>query len=235
MALPPGPSGADGPHAFVDDLDAPVLSADDDHHLRRVQRRRAGDSLTISDGAGRWCLARLGPTAGGVEVGGPIEVVPRPEPPIAVAFAVLKGDRNEWVVQKLTELGVDWICPFEAARSVVRWDPGKADVAQARLTKVAREAAMQSRQPWLPMVEPVAPFASVAGIEGACLAERGGEPPTLADPVVLVGPEGGWDRHELEVDLPRVSLSTGVLRAETAAIVAGALLVALRSGRVVSP
>ena len=94
---------------------------------------------------------------------------------------------------------------------------------------------MQSRQPWLPMIEPVTTFAAVAGIDGACLAERGGEAPDLANPVILVGPEGGWERHELEVELPRVSLSTGVLRAETASIVAGALLVALRSGRVVSP
>jgi RsmE family RNA methyltransferase len=94
---------------------------------------------------------------------------------------------------------------------------------------------MQSRQPWLPVVENVATFAAVAGIEGACLAERGGEAPSLHEPVILVGPEGGWERHELEVDLPRVSLSTGVLRAETASIVAGALLTALRAGRVVHP
>ena len=152
-----------------------------------------------------------------------------------MAFALVKGSKPELAVQKLTELGVDWICPFEAARSVVRWDEGKADLAQARLNKVAREAAMQSRQPWLPMIEPVTSFAAVSGIEGACLADRGGEAPTLADPVILIGPEGGWEHHELDVDLPRVSLSTGVLRAETAAIVAGALLVALRAGRVVSP
>ena len=118
---------------------------------------------------------------------------------------------------------------------MVRWDEGKAEAAQTRLTKVAREAAMQSRQPWLPRVEAVAAFSAVAGIEGACLAERGGDAPSLHDPVILIGPEGGWEHHELEVDLPRVSLSTGVLRAETAAIVAGALLVALRAGRVVSP
>ena len=117
----------------------------------------------------------------------------------------------------------------------MRKDVVEAEAAEARLNKVAREAAMQSRQPWLPRIEPVAAFAAVAGIEGACLAERGGDAPSLHRPVILVGPEGGWERHELEVDLPRVSLSTGVLRAETAAIVAGALLVALRSGRVVSP
>lgn len=226
------PSGG-GPLVYVEDLEHPVLRLDDHHHLARVRRIRNGDALVLGDGAGSWRTARMRDEE--PEPTGEVRYCEHPRPTVGVAFALVKGSKPELVVQKLTELGVDWICPFEAARSVVRWDPGKADVAQARLTKVAREAAMQSRQPWLPMVEPVAPFASVAGIEGACLAERGGEPPTLADPVVLVGPEGGWDRHELEVDLPRVSLSTGVLRAETAAIVAGALLVALRSGRVVSP
>jgi 16S rRNA (uracil1498-N3)-methyltransferase len=226
------PSGG-GPLVYVEDLDHPVLRLDDHHHLARVRRVRNGDALILGDGSGSWRTGRMNEDE--PEPTGDVRFCPHPTPAIGVAFALVKGSKPELAVQKLTELGVDWICPFEAARSVVRWDEGKADLAQARLNKVAREAAMQSRQPWLPMIEPVASFAAVAGIGGACIAERDGDPPTLDDPVILVGPEGGWERHELEVDLPRVSLSTGVLRAETAAIVAGALLVALRSGRVLSP
>lgn len=226
------PSGG-GPLVYVDDLQHPVLRLDDHHHLARVRRVRNGDPVILGDGAGSWRAARMRDEE--PEPVSEVAYCPHPMPTVGVAFALVKGSKPELAVQKLTELGVDWICPFEAARSVVRWDEGKAELAQARLNKVAREAAMQSRQPWLPMVEPVAPFASVAGIDGACLAERGGDAPSLGSPVILVGPEGGWERHELEVDLPRVALSTGVLRAETAAIVAGALLVALRSGRVVSP
>jgi 16S rRNA (uracil1498-N3)-methyltransferase len=226
------PSGG-GPLVYVEDLEHPVLRLDDHHHLARVRRVRNGDPLVLGDGAGSWRTARMRDEE--PEPTSEVRYCEHPRPTIGVAFALVKGSKPELAVQKLTELGVDWICPFEAARSVVRWDPGKADVAQARLTKVAREAAMQSRQPWLPVVEPVSTFASVSGIEGACLAERGGEPPSLAEPVILVGPEGGWEGHELEVDLPRVSLSAGVLRAETASIVAGALLTALRAGRVVHP
>jgi len=226
------PSGG-GPLVYVEDLDAPVLRLDDHHHLARVRRVRNGDALILGDGSGSWRAARMADEE--PEATGEIRFCPHPTPAIGVAFALVKGSKPELAVQKLTELGVDWICPFEAARSVVRWDEGKADLAQARLNKVAREAAMQSRQPWLPMVEPVTTFAAVAGIGGACLAERDGDAPSLDHPVILVGPEGGWERHELEADLPRVSLSTGVLRAETAAIVAGALLVALRSGRVATP
>lgn len=226
------PSGG-GPLVYVEDLEHPVLRLDDHHHLARVRRVRNGDPVILGDGLGSWRTGRMADEE--PEPTGDVRYCEHRSPTIGVAFALVKGSKPELAVQKLTELGVDWICPFEAARSVVRWDEGKAEAAQARLSKVAREAAMQSRQPWLPMVEPVVPFAAVAGIDGACLAERGGDAPTLEFPVILVGPEGGWERHELEVDLPRVSLSTGVLRAETAAIVAGALLVALRAGRVVSP
>lgn len=236
----PGPvsSGADlpsggGPLVYVEDLDRPVLRLDDHHHLARVRRVRNGDAVVLGDGLGSWRTARMHDEE--PESTSEVHYCEHLRPTIGVAFALVKGQKPELAVQKLTELGVDWICPFEAARSVVRWDEGKAEAAEARLNKVAREAAMQSRQPWLPRIEPVAAFAAVAGIESACLAERGGDAPSLHRPVILVGPEGGWERHELEVDLPRVSLSTGVLRAETAAIVAGALLVALRSGRVVSP
>ena len=151
-----------------------------------------------------------------------------------MAFAPTKGDRPEWAVQKLTELGVDTIVPLVAARSVVRWSGERAVSAVERLRRVAREAAMQSRRARLPVVEEVAPFSIVARRTGAAVAVAGGEPPSLASPLVLVGPEGGWDDEELGAGLPTVGLGPGVLRTETAAVAAGTLLVALRAG-LVSP
>jgi 16S rRNA (uracil1498-N3)-methyltransferase len=225
------PSGG-GPLVFVDRLDQPELDDADHHHLARVRRTRDGDELIVGDGAGRWAPARM--AGASPELTGDVVVVERPSPAVGVGFALVKGAKPELVVQKLTELGVDRIAPFEAARSVVRWDAAKAGAAQARLVKVAREAAMQSRQAWLPEVLPVAGFAEVAALPGAALADRGGGAPNLATPFVLVGPEGGWDGAERSAGLPSVSLTTGVLRAETASIVAGALLVALRSG-IVAP
>jgi RsmE family RNA methyltransferase len=65
---------------------------------------------------------------------------------------------------------------------------------------------------------------------GAAMADRGGVPPTLDLPLLLIGPEGGWAGHEQALDLPRVALGTHVLRAETAAVVAGAMLAGLRGG-----
>jgi 16S rRNA (uracil1498-N3)-methyltransferase len=225
-------------HVFVADPDVPELADADRHHLERVLRLRPGDPVTVADGAGRWRLCRL---AGGVdgaalEPAGEVETEARLEPPVTVAFALTKGERPEWTVQKLTELGVDGIVPFVAERSVVRWDAGRAATHSERWRRIAREAACQSRRAWLPVVEDVAPFAGVAGRAGAALAERGGGPPSLAWPLVLVGPEGGWSPAERAVAeaLPRVGFAAPVLRAETAAVTAGAVLCALRLG-VVAP
>ena len=213
-------------HAFVSDLDRPELAPDDRHHLERVLRLRPGEELTISDGAGGWRRCRFGLP---LEPVGEVRREERMHPEITVAFALTKGERPEWAVQKLTELGVDRIAPFAAARSVVRWDDARAARHVERLRRVAREAAVQSRRAWLPVVDELTTFAAAAA-PPAALAERGGAPPSLAHPVVLVGPEGGWAPEELAVGLPTVGLGPQVLRAETAAVAAGALLCALRAG-----
>ena len=213
-------------HAFVDDLDALALRDGDRHHLERVLRLRTGDELTVSDGAGRWRTCRFGAQ---LEAVGPIETDTAPEPEITIGFALVKGDRNEWIVQKLTELGVDRIVPFRADRSIVQWDDAKRVRHHDRLVTVAREAAMQSRRAFLPTVEPLATFADLAARPGVALTERGGRPPTLARPVALVGPEGGWSDQELSAGKPQMGLGPTVLRAETAAMAAAAALCGLRS------
>jgi 16S rRNA (uracil1498-N3)-methyltransferase len=219
------------PHVFVADVAAPVLDDDDRHHLERVLRVRVGEEVTVADGRGGWrtCAFAVG---GGLEPTGEVEQRPAPAPPITVAFALTKGEKPETAVQKLTELGVDRIVPFAAARSVARWDGERAERHLARLRKVAREAAMQCRRAHLPVVDDVVDFAVAAALPGACLADAGGAPPSLDRPVVLVGPEGGWSDEERAAGLPTVGLGTFVLRAETAASAAGALLGALRAGLV---
>lgn len=219
------PDGQHGPHVLVDAVDAPVVADDDRHHLSRVLRLRDGDPITVGDGAGRWRPCRWG---GAVEPVGEVVEVAAPSPRLGVAFALIKGGRPELVVQKLVELGVDDIRPFAAERSVVRWDDAKAAKNQQRLERVAREAVMQCRRVWLPTVHPPATFDDVVALPGAARADMGGAAVSLASPTVLVGPEGGWTDAERAVEIPTVRLSTAVLRAETAAITAGALLAALR-------
>jgi 16S rRNA (uracil1498-N3)-methyltransferase len=116
---------------------------------------------------------------------------------------------------------------------VVRWDEARASKAVDRWTSIARSAAMQSRRVRVPVVEEVRRFDDLAVPgpgSGTVLADLGGRPPTSADRRILVGPEGGWSPAERSVGLDQVRVGRHVLRAESAAIVSGALLVALRDG-----
>src|SRR5438874_13471201 len=102
-------------HAFVPTLDKPVLAPEDRHHLERVLRLKRGDLVTVSDGAGGWRPCAFGAA---LAPAGPVQHEPAPSPPITVAFGVLKGERPELVVQKLTEIGVDRVVPMTTARCV---------------------------------------------------------------------------------------------------------------------
>ncbi|MFM7534621.1 MAG: RsmE family RNA methyltransferase [Acidimicrobiales bacterium] len=213
-------------HAFVADLEQPVLAGVDRHHLERVLRLRAGELLTVADGAGRWRAVRFGAL---LEPDGPIVEDPSPGRSVAVAVALLKGDRLESAVAKLVEVGVDAVLLFPAARSVVRWDDGKRDRHLERMARVAREAAMQSRRSRLTELRWFDSTAAVAATPGAVRADRGGEPLTVCAPtVVMIGPEGGWSDEERRLAVPVVSLGAHVLRADTAATVAGWSLTARR-------
>jgi 16S rRNA (uracil1498-N3)-methyltransferase len=170
-----------------------------------------------------------------LEADGPIETEVRLAPLLTLAFAPAKGDRPEWTVQKLTEVGVDRIIPLLAGRSVVQWDGERANRQVERWRRIAREAAMQSRRAWLPEVAALTPFATAAELPSAALAQPGGGSPDLALPTLLVGPEGGWTAEELSSGLPHIGLGPNILRAETAALVAGSLLCGLRAGTVRPP
>lgn len=216
-----------GPLAFVEDLDEPVLAPEDQHHLEKALRVAAGDRVVLSDGRGSWREFRFGRPP---QPDGPIVTEPPPQPELAVAFALVKGARPQVIAQKLTELGIDRIVPFVAERSVVRWPTDRVDHHVRRLARVCREAAMQSRRCRLPEVSPPVSFAEVSRLPGAALTDPDGDPPSLANTLLLVGPEGGWSEAELAAGLPRVALGGAVLRAETAAIAAGVLLGCLREG-----
>lgn len=228
--MTPADAGA-AAHVFVRNIDGPDLTSDDRHHLERVLRLRAGALITVSDGAGRWRVVRFGAP---LELLGPVETATRPVPSITIGLALVKGERPELAVQKLTELGVDRIVLFTAARSVVRWDGDRARKHEERLRAIARAAGMQSRRAYLPEVVVGTPFAELVAAPGAAIAERGGAPPSLAYPTVLVGPEGGWSDAERKAANATVAVNDAVLRAETAAITTGALLTSLR-GRIVTP
>jgi 16S rRNA (uracil1498-N3)-methyltransferase len=216
------------------------LDGGDDHHLRRVLRRSAGDPLALSDGAGRVWPGQLGPP-GTARVTGPAELRPRPVPRLRVLQALPKARKLDAVVQAVVELGVDRVTPVAGERSVVKLQGGKAERAHDRWTAVARAAAAQSRRAWLPAVDPVRPVEEAARTTppGGGVAAQVGAPKPLAAAVgalpdaaeevaVAVGPEGGWTEAELSVwtaaGLTPASLGPTVLRTEHAAFAACAAL-----------
>jgi 16S rRNA (uracil1498-N3)-methyltransferase len=230
---------------FVSSLDSPVLESADIRHLLDALRLRPGEPVVLSDGAGRWRPCRVSPATTGraaramdpsaiVVADGEVITQEATAPRLTVAFTPVKGDRPEWVVQKLTELGVDAIVPLHTRRSVVRWEGDRSERAVERFRRVALEASAQCRRPRLPEILPVSTLDDLAAITGTApaLAHPGGLPPTLEHQVVAVGPEGGWDDTELGGPGGLVGLGPTVLRAETAAVVVGTLLCALRAALV---
>lgn len=186
--------------------------------------------MVASDGLGSWRPCTYTGASPWLEpVGDPVRV-PRAAPDVTIGFAPVKGDRPEWVVQKLAEIGVDRIIVLRARRSVVTWEGARADRAIERLSRVAEQAAAQSRRAWIPEVQGVTSVSDFAGVQAVVLAERGGEPVEVGRPV-CVGPEGGWTEEELGTASGFAGLGEGVLRSETAAIVAGTLVCALRDHR----
>jgi 16S rRNA (uracil1498-N3)-methyltransferase len=230
-------------HLFVDPspglTDTVDVAGEDGRHLARVLRLRVGETVTVADGSGAWRAYRVG-EVGGVAVRLDATAAPEREPALrpalAVAFALTKGEKPELVVQKLTELGTDRIAPVVAERSVARPDPARAWAAVERWRRIAREAARQCRRARLPAVEELRPLESLIGHPAIVVAERGGPgagalgSPPGGEVLVVVGPEGGLTGAEVEELAPwaRLGLGPHVLRAETAALAAAAVLAAGR-------
>lgn len=202
-------------HVLVDDVTAPVLTDQQLHHVFRVLRVRDGESVTVTDGRGRWRACRA--SGNSIEPDGEPGSVPRRSTPITIGFAVPKQDRPEWIVQKLTELGVDRIVVLHAERSVVRWTADRAAKHLDKLRRVASEALQQSRHVWLPEI--AGPVAARDFLPGAVAAEPGGRAITSGDTTLAIGPEGGWTDDELGAATATVAVGSTVLRVETAAIV----------------
>ncbi len=211
-------------HVFVESVHAPVLLDDDSHHLSRVLRLRDGESVTCSDGNGSWVACTW--NSGEVEVAGDVVTVDAPSPVLTVAIAPVKGDRTDLVIEKVVEIGIDHIIilsPVE--RSVVRWASNKVPQVMDRYVRIVRSAAMQSRRVILPTVSGPLSLANVTG-QGVAFAEPGGSVAMDEVTTLVIGPEGGFAPSEVAIAPALADLGPSILRAETAAIVGAARMVA---------
>jgi 16S rRNA (uracil1498-N3)-methyltransferase len=221
-----------------------VLDGPEGRHAATVRRLRAGERVDLTDGAGLLAECVVAVVAGRDVL--ELDVLtrrrsPAPDPRIVVVQALPKGDRGELAVELMTEVGVDEIVPWQAARCVTQWRADRRDKALGRWRGTAREAAKQARRSWLPEItEPATTFevaVRIAAATSAVILHEGAReplsglvPPGKGDIVVVVGPEGGVTEEELErfaaAGATPALLGPTVLRTSTAGLAAAAVLLA---------
>ncbi len=241
------------PDAFALDAGRVALAPEEARHLRDVLRLKEGDEVFVFDGEGAEYACAVAERGIGKKLSAQLELRGRveaasPESPLqlTLALALLKGEKFETVVQKVTELGVVRIVPVATTRADIRVRD-KADAARRRVRwqRVALEAAKQSGRARVPQIEELMMFDALlinssssdkalrvmfAERAGGKLLDvigewRAGEFESLT---ALVGTEGGWTNEEIESAMKAgwriVTLGGRTLRAETAAITVTGLL-----------
>jgi 16S rRNA (uracil1498-N3)-methyltransferase len=216
--------------------DAPVsgrakLSGDEARHLARVLRAKVGDPVSVFDGSGRaWPahVVAIGRHEVELATGDPVDERPQRGARLTLAVALPKGERQKWLVEKLTELGVDRLVPLITERGVAEATPSAIE----RLERGVIEACKQcGRNRLMEIGKPATVAAVVASMPAGTMgiiADPNGAPLDLTtreattEIVALVGPEGGFTDAEratpLNCGFHGVTLAPHILRIETAAI-----------------
>lgn len=217
-----------------DILTDPILPASDSQHCIRVLRMRQGDCIEVIDGRGNKYSCRIADANAhktAVEIIGSETISPAWNYNITVAVAPTKNiDRMEWLVEKLTEIGVNRIVPLLCRHSE------RKEIKTDRLERIAVSAMKQSLKATLPQIDAMTPVddiisASLPGQRFIAYCDRSIPRRILTkeitpgtDATILIGPEGDFDPVEihgaLEAGFIPVSLGDNRLRTETAALVA---------------
>jgi 16S rRNA (uracil1498-N3)-methyltransferase len=213
-----------------------TVRGDEHHYLAHVRRARPGDLVELFDGAGRRAaatIARLGDRDTTLIATAP-EAIIAALPRVRALLPLIKGDRMDSAIEKLVEVGVDAILVWPAARSVARIDDARRDARLAKYRAIAHAAARQSGRAQVPDVGIADSLAAaIAGLpaDGLRLAldptsDGALDPAGAADITVVSGPEGGLAPDELDrlAGFTAIGLGPRVLRAETAPMVAVALI-----------
>ena len=220
------------------------LSREQAHQVHQVLRLGPGDTIVVLDDRGAEYEVTLTAVSSKEAVGRVVSTRPaagEPKVQLTLFQSLLIREKFEWVLQKATEVGVAQIVPVLTARGLVRTkqiEENKLD----RWHRILAEAAEQAHRGRIPRIEPVTPFADVfsrfvgfdrvliaAPTETVSLHEAlqgiGRQEPSIA---LLIGPEGGFTDEEVALARNKGALAVGlgprVLRTETAAIVASALI-----------
>jgi len=208
--------------------------------LTRVLRVEPGQRFEISDNQHAY-LAEIAEAKGERVVFHVVEAIAGVPMPVRITLcaAIVKFDRFEWMIEKATELGVERILPVEATRT----ERGLFEASRKRSerwARIARESSQQSRRAQIPEILPAVRLEQCLkeAAEHRYFLDEGAAPPLVreipaerSDTVaLLIGPEGGWMEAERALAVSAgwcpVSLGPLVLRAETAAAAAIAVVTA---------
>lgn len=209
-------------------------------HAVTVSRIAVGETVSIGNGAGLVVTGEV-VSAEHAELAITVNEVhehPHRQPALFLVQALAKGDRDELAVQAATELGVDGVIPWQAARSISRWEGAKVAKGRDRWTAIVREASKQSIRPWAPDVLDLATTKQLAAMVSSAVRMLVLDPTAEAplasltlddrDLLVVVGPEGGVAPQELatltSAGAELVRLGPEVLRTSTAGPAAIAVL-----------
>ena len=238
------------PPEYIEEDQAYISDPKERRHLIRVLRKKPGDAIAFVDGAG-WkyegLITRSDPDVVEIRVTTRCRDETEGEVEITLAPAILKGSRMDTVVEKATELGVSFVIPMRSKHTIA----GRGSVSDHRLDRwqrIAQSAMKQSHRTRLPQILPVLTFDSliekIPEYDVAFLAWEGESQADLVSTaarcsnakrlLLLIGPEGGFDHQEIDqgrrANIHTVSLGPRRLRADTASIVALALLMGVGIG-----
>jgi 16S rRNA (uracil1498-N3)-methyltransferase len=221
-----------------------VLDGAEGRHAVTVRRIAAGELVDVADGAGVLARCRVGQVLSRGQAALQLDVLevvrePEPAPRFVLVQALAKGGRDDLAIEAATELGVDEVVPWQAARCVVVWRGARGDKARASWVSTVRAAAKQSRRARVPAVAPVVTGPALTQrIARAALAvvlhEEATTPlaglalPAAGEVLLVVGPEGGVAPDELAAltaaGAVAARLGEHVLRSSTAGPAALAVL-----------
>jgi len=221
------------------------LDGDRARYLGKVLRSRVGDRLTLFNGEGpEWpaTIMRIDKNSVGLELGESVESSAESALRIHLVQGVSRSERMDFVVQKATELGVKRITPVLTEFGVVKLQPDRAEKRRLHWQKIAASACEQSGRTRLPLVDTPLPLKTWFGskpekVDAELILVPGAATPLTSTAApetkvcVMIGPEGGFSETEYgdaEVSgFEAVSLGPRILRTESAAIAALAVLQSL--------
>lgn len=213
-------------------------------HAISVRRMRAGEAIQLSNGNGlrvRGHVDAIEGNALSIRVDS-VETEALPALELHLAQALAKGDRDELAIQAATELGASGFIPWQAERSISKWDGPKIAKGVDRWQTIVNEAAKQSLRAFEPTVKSpmttkqlasaVSDFSLVLVLDPTAeLGLSSAKLPTQGKILLVVGPEGGISESELAIleksSAVRVHLGSPILRTSTAGVAAIAGLLAL--------